>query len=150
VLAAPAATLFPLPGAWAWRGILGVLPPHRFFMTRFLTSWMCRDLSRKGDPASKQALEHWTNDALMALECFAFRMPVAPTVLSDDELRRLAVPVLLILGEHEVVYPPEPAFERARSLAPSVTTALIADAGHDLTIAQTDAFNRHVVSFLRP
>jgi pimeloyl-ACP methyl ester carboxylesterase len=86
----------------------------------------------------------------MALECFAFRMPAQPTVLSDDELRSLAVPVHLILGEHEVVYPPERALERVRSVAPAVTTALIADAGHDLTIAQTETFNRHVVSFLRP
>lgn len=149
VLAAPAATLFPLPGAWAWRAILGALPPQRFFMNRFVTSWMCRALTERGDEASRQALARWMDDALIAMKCFAFRMPVAPTVLSDDELRSFAVPVKLVLGEYEVVYPAERALERVRALAPAMKTALLRQAGHDLTIAQTDAFNREVIEFLR-
>jgi pimeloyl-ACP methyl ester carboxylesterase len=29
VLVAPVATVFPLPGEWVWRGIMGVFPPHK-------------------------------------------------------------------------------------------------------------------------
>lgn len=47
-----------------------------------------------------------------------------------------------------MVYPAEKAAARARALVPSVVTAVIADAGHDVTISQTERFNDEVVSFL--
>lgn len=148
VLAAPVATLFPLPGAWAWRAIMGALPPHRFFMTHFLVNWMCRDLAGKGDEPSRQLLDHWVNDALMAMRCFKFRMPITPTVLSDDELRSLRVPTLFVIGEHEVVYPAGRAVQRLKTVAPAVATVVLQNAGHDLTISQTQEFNTRVLSFL--
>jgi pimeloyl-ACP methyl ester carboxylesterase len=148
VLAAPAATIHPLPGAWAWRAILGVLPPRRFFMRHFLINWMCKGLVKKGDDVSRRMLDHWVNDAMMAMQCFAFRMPVAPTVLTDDELRSLKIPVLLVVGEDEVIYPASKAVQRINAVAPSITTTVIQNASHDLTISQTEAFNSRVVSFL--
>jgi len=148
VLAAPAATFLPLPAAWAWRAILGVLPPRRFFMTRLLVRWMCKGLVKRNDERSRRLLRGWVDDALIAMSCFRFRMPVAPTVLSDEELRSLKPPVLFVVGEHEVVYPAEKAVARARALIPSVVTSVIADASHDLTISQTARFNDEVVSFL--
>jgi pimeloyl-ACP methyl ester carboxylesterase len=54
VLAAPVATIFPLPGEWAWRGIIGALPPHKFFMTHFLTNWMCQDLAKRGTNSASE------------------------------------------------------------------------------------------------
>jgi pimeloyl-ACP methyl ester carboxylesterase len=148
VLAAPAGTVLPLPGAWAWRAILGVLPPRRFFMRRFLVNWMCQGLAKQGDERSRRLLSRWVDDAMMAMKCFRFRMPITPTVLSDEELRSLKPPSLFVVGEHEVVYPAEKAVERVKAIAPSIATEVIEHAGHDLTIAQTDRFNAKVVSFL--
>ncbi len=148
VLAAPVATLFPLPGAWAWRGIMGMFPPHRFFMSHFLVNWMCQDLSKKGDETSRRMLDHWMNDALTAMRCFTFRMPITPTVLSDEELRILRIPMLFVVGENEVVYPADKAVQRIKAVAPAITTEVIPHASHDLTISQTEAFNRRVLSFL--
>jgi pimeloyl-ACP methyl ester carboxylesterase len=148
VLAAPVATVFPLPGAWAWRGLIGALPPHGFFMRRFLTNWMCQDLVKKGDVFSTRMLENWMNDALMAMNCFRFRMPVTPTALTDEELRRLRLPVLFLVGEHEVVYPADKAVLRLNTVAPSIVTEVIRNAGHDLTISQTQIVNSRATSFL--
>lgn len=148
VLAAPVATILPLPGEWAWRGIMGALPPHRFFMTHFLTNWMCQDLVKKGDEFSKRMLENWMNDALMAMECFTFRMPITPTVLTDEELRSLRIPVLILVGEHEVVYPADRAVHRIETVAPWIVTEVIPDASHDLTISQTGIVNGKATSFL--
>jgi len=148
VLAAPVATFYPLPGAWAWRAILGVFPPRRFFMQRFLVSWMCPDLSSRVDERGRRLLASWIDDAMMAMRCFAFRMPLTPTVLSDEELRSLRPPVLLLVGEHEVVYPAQRAVERVKAVAPSIATEVIAKAGHDLTIAQTETFNAKATAFL--
>jgi pimeloyl-ACP methyl ester carboxylesterase len=148
VLAAPVATIFPLPGQWAWRGIMGAFPPHRFFMTHFLTNWMCQSLVKKGDEHSKRLLENWMNDALMAMNCFAFRMPITPTVLTDEELRSLEGPVLFLVGENEVVYPSDKAVQRLKVVAPLITTEVIQNASHDLTISQTEKVNSRVTSFL--
>jgi pimeloyl-ACP methyl ester carboxylesterase len=148
VLAAPVATVMPLPGEWAWRGIIGSLPPHRFFMTHFLTDWMCQDLVKKGDDLSKRMLENWMSDALMAMECFSFRMPIAPTVLTDAELRSLTIPVLFLVGEHEVVYPAEKAVHRLNTVAPRIVTEVIRNASHDLTISQTRIVNSRATLFL--
>jgi pimeloyl-ACP methyl ester carboxylesterase len=148
VLAAPVATVLPLPGEWAWRGIMGSLPPHRFFMTHFLTDWMCQDLVKREDDRSKRTLENWMSDALMAMECFSFRMPVTPTVLTDEELRSLMVPVLFLVGEHEVVYPADSAVHRLNTVAPRIVTEVIRNASHDLTISQTRIVNRRATSFL--
>lgn len=148
VLAAPAATIFQLPGAWTWRGIIGALPPHKFFMTRFLTNWMCQDLVKKGDDSSKRMLENWMKDALMAMKCFTFRMPVTPTVLSDEELRSFKIPVLFLVGENEVIYNADKAVQRIKTNAPMINTEVIRNASHDLTISQTKIVNEKVISFL--
>lgn len=149
VLAAPVATIFPLPGEWAWRGIIGALPPHKFFMTHFLTDWMCPNLAKAEDEYKKRMLDHWMNDALMAMKCFTFRMPITPTVLTDDELRSLQIPILFLVGENEVVYPAAQAVDRLKTTAPSVVTKIIPNAGHDLTIAQTELVNSAILSFLQ-
>jgi pimeloyl-ACP methyl ester carboxylesterase len=149
VMAAPVATILPLPGEWAWRGLLGAIPPHKFFMTHFLTNWMCQDLAKKGDELSKQMLEHWMNDALMAMKCFTFRMPITPTVLSDNELQSINIPVLFLVGEHEVLYPADQAVRRINAMAPSIVTEIVPNASHDLTISQTQIVNSKTISFLR-
>jgi hypothetical protein len=48
---------------------------------------MCRDLAKKGNAFGKRMLENWVNDALAGMRCSRFRMPVAPTVLTGEELR---------------------------------------------------------------
>jgi pimeloyl-ACP methyl ester carboxylesterase len=148
VMAAPVATILPLPGEWAWRGIIGALPPHKFFMTHFLTNWMCQDLVKKGDEFSKRALENWMNDALMAMKCFTFRMPITPTVLTDDELRSLKIPVLFLVGENEVVYSADKAVNRIKMVAPWIITEVIQNASHDLTLSQTQIVNSMATLFL--
>jgi pimeloyl-ACP methyl ester carboxylesterase len=93
-------------------------------------------------------LDHWMNDAMMAMECFTFRMPITPTVLTDEELRSLRIPTLFVVGENEVVYPADKAVHRIKTVAPSIVTEVISHASHDLTISQTQVFNSRVLSFL--
>jgi pimeloyl-ACP methyl ester carboxylesterase len=82
------------------------------------------------------------------MECFSFRMPVTPTVLTDEELRSLMVPVLFLVGEHEVVYPADNAVHRLNTVAPGIVTEVIQNASHDLTISQTRTVNSRATVFL--
>jgi pimeloyl-ACP methyl ester carboxylesterase len=142
VLLAPAATLFPLPPDWAWRGILAVIP-HRSFLRSF-SRWMFVDLSQS-DPS---LMEEVVDDAWMAIRCFRPKTLVPPTVLSDDELHGIRVPRVILVGEHERLYPAERAVERLNRVAPQIRAEIILGAGHDLTIVQAARVNRRVIDFL--
>ena len=89
------------------------------------------------------------NDALMAMKCFTFRMPITPTVLTDEELASLRIPTLFLVGENEVVYPADQAVERLKRTAPQIVTTIIPNAGHDLTIAQTELVNSTILAFMQ-
>jgi pimeloyl-ACP methyl ester carboxylesterase len=68
--------------------------------------------------------------------------------MTDDELRSLKPPTLFVVGENEVIYPADRAVARIKTVAPAIATEVIAQASHDLTISQTQAFNGKVLSFL--
>lgn len=148
LLIAPAATLFDLPGEWAWRGILSAIP-IKLIMKKVMINWMCKDLAERGDEASKRIMNDFMNDALMAMKCFKFKMPIHPTVLSDDELKRISIPTLFLVGENEVIYSAYDAVDRLNSVVPQIQTEIIPDAGHDITFVQSVLVNEKVITFLK-
>jgi len=57
---------------------------------------------------------------------------------TDDELRSIPVPVVLIVGEKTEMLDSRRSVERARSLIPAIETHVVADAGHALTVSHVD------------
>jgi len=55
---------------------------------------------------------------------------VFPAVFTDDELRQVRTPVLLLIGDHEVIYSPQQVVERARRLMPCLTAESVPSANH--------------------
>jgi pimeloyl-ACP methyl ester carboxylesterase len=148
VLIAPPATVRQLPGAWAWYGLTALLP-HRYFLKNMMR-WMFPVLSRRRDEASVKLAEEILEDAFVGLRCFKLKMPVAPTVLTDEQLGKLSeVPTLFLVGEHEVIYPAEDAVRRLGKAAPAIRARIVPDAGHDITIVQAALVNKAVVDFLQ-
>lgn len=148
VMIAPVATIIDLPGEWAWRGILSAIP-SRYIMKRVMVNWLFEDLVKHGDEADRILVDDYISDALMALKCFEFKMPINPTVLSDEELQSMKVPTLFLVGENEKIYPAREAVERLNTVAPRMQTEIIPGAGHDLTIIQAELVNGIVIEFLR-
>ena len=72
-----------------------------------------------------------------------------PAVLTDAEWGSLRTPVLFLVGENEVIYPPRKAIRRLKHVAPQVTTDIIPGAGHDLTFVQTARVNERILQFLK-
>ena len=85
----------------------------------------------------------------LAQRCFKPKMLVSPTVLTDEDLRRLEMPVLYLLGENEKIYSPQEAIRRLSRVAPQIEVELIPDTGHDLTVVQAESVNRMIIDFLR-
>ncbi len=73
---------------------------------------------------------------------------VFPRVFTDRELRHVKVPTLILLGEHEVIYDPRTALNRAAALIPNVETALVPGARHRLTLDQPQVVNARLTAFL--
>lgn len=55
---------------------------------------------------------------------------VFPTVFADDELRGLSTRTLVMTAEHERIYDPRKALDRARRLIPNVETEFSEGVGH--------------------
>lgn len=77
------------------------------------------------------------------------RTRVVPIVFSDQEVQNLTVETLLLVGEHEVIYNPVKMLERAKQLLPNLTSQMIPNAGHGLSIEQHEIVNEAVMAFLK-
>jgi pimeloyl-ACP methyl ester carboxylesterase len=145
ILLAPGATLLPLRYLWIMRALLCMLP-HRYFLKNFMY-WLLADLAQK-DEAGRITIEEEVDAAYMALKCFKPNRLVAPTVLTDEELKSLKVPTLYLVGEHERIYSAQKAVQRLHRVAPHIHAEVIRNAGHDLTFVQAEIVNRKVLEFL--
>ena len=81
--------------------------------------------------------QYWKNNAAL--------LPMSP--FSDKELQSLNIPVLVLIGDHDIINDKQ-NLERAQKLIPHVETAIIVNAGHFLTIDQASDVNKKVMDFL--
>jgi pimeloyl-ACP methyl ester carboxylesterase len=145
VLMAPAATVLPLGPGFLKPALLSILP-HRHFMKKGMETILA-DLWIK-DEESRQYAEYWVDHLDLGLRSFKPKMMVSPTVLSDEELNGLKLPVLFLVGENEKIYSPHEAVERLKSEAPQIITEIIPRAGHDLSVVQAELVNQKILDFL--
>lgn len=74
--------------------------------------------------------------------CIVSMMP-----FTDKELKSLRMPVLVLIGDHDIVNTSK-SLKRAKKLIPHVEVGTIKDAGHFLSMDQADVINRTMVDFL--
>jgi pimeloyl-ACP methyl ester carboxylesterase len=146
VLLSPGGGFIPMVKQFSLRGMLMVS-----FPTRVTVNWFMRWLGvtdRPGETDARSVLE------LTYLGLKHFRMPpetlrVMPTLFSDDQLRAMRVPILLLIGEHEVICDPAAALARARELFPDVQGELVPRSSHDMCFSQQRIVDARVLAFLR-
>jgi len=125
-----------------------------FFPTRFTVNSFMRWAGFTDSPGESDAgpVLH-----LMHLGMKHFRMPNdtlrvnadAANPLSDDELRSLPMPVLLLFGDGEVIYGSAEALERACRLIPHVEGELVPGCRHDMCLSQSRIVDARVLDFLK-
>lgn len=71
-----------------------------------------------------------------------------PSVFSDEELQRIKVPCLMLVGDKEVIYKVPKVIKRAKRLIPHMVTRMIPGAGHALSIEKADIVNQEIMRFL--
>ncbi len=146
VLLAPVGTILPLSPQWIIRAVLCAVP-HRYFTKRFLY-WLMENLAQK-DEASRAFIEEYIDESYTALKSFKSKRMVNPTVLTDEQLHRIDIPTLYLVGENEKIYSASKAMERFQKAAPHIKAEMIPDAGHDLTMVQAEMVNQKILDFLR-
>jgi pimeloyl-ACP methyl ester carboxylesterase len=71
-----------------------------------------------------------------------------PPVYDDEELRCIQTPILLLIGDHEVIYKPERAIERANRLVPGLKAKIVPNANHNAQVTAPDIVNSMILEFL--
>lgn len=135
ILIAPAGTVVAPRAAFIARALLCLLPLRGF--TRSFSRWLSHELAT-GDGASRALLERHADRTYLALRSFQPRRPIAPSLLSDEDLRRLPERTLFIAGSHDRMSDASAAAARLRSAAPGVRIELIPGAGHDVATARAE------------
>ena len=146
VLLAPAGIVIPIRFEWIIRAVLCFVP-HRYFTKSFLF-WLLEDLAQK-DQASRTMLEEEVDAVYVRMRCYKPIRLIQPTVLEDAELKRIKVPALYLVGEHEKIYSARKAIQRLHKVAPQIITELIHNAGHDVSFVQAEMVNAKVLEFLK-
>jgi pimeloyl-ACP methyl ester carboxylesterase len=67
--------------------------------------------------------------------------------LSDNELQRLDMPALVLIGEQDIINNSR-SLERARAIMPNVQTEIVKDAGHFLSLDRAEYVNGSILHFL--
>ncbi len=76
------------------------------------------------------------------------RNSFVPYVFKDEELRRIRNPVLLLIGDHEVIYKPERVIQRATHLVPGLKAEIIPNANHCAQYTAPEVVNKKILEFL--
>jgi len=145
VLVSPQGVLRPPLGLLARAIVYGTVPSPSY-IRRYLY-WYAPDCVRHD--TTRATIDEMIEEDILARRCFKIkrREIVRPTVLSDEDWPRLAVPTLFLVGRNEVSYSAERAVQRLATVAPHVKTE-IADGDHHLTIVQPDWVIQQVLGFL--
>jgi pimeloyl-ACP methyl ester carboxylesterase len=73
----------------------------------------------------------------------------APHVFSNEELRQIQAPVLLLIGDHEVIYKPDQVIRRATRLIPNLKAEIVPNANHCAQYTAPEFVNHEILEFLK-
>jgi pimeloyl-ACP methyl ester carboxylesterase len=153
VLLAPAGGLVPFKAQFLIRGLLNTLLPRLFPGLSTLTAgsilrWMAYGPNLQ-DETTRGLFDRVRGQFTLGTRHFRKGAMVPPLPYTDDELRTVQPPTLLLIGRHEALYDPIAAVRRAQRLIPDIRAELIPHAGHELPISRPETVNRRVLDFLQ-
>jgi pimeloyl-ACP methyl ester carboxylesterase len=145
VLIAPASTIHSM-----WPFYLNAFLP-KFLLMFFpwfpgLRRWCLHsvDWMRNGAPTDPQ----WEELFKLIMQYGTGTRYLFPAVFPPEDLRRVATPTLLMIGDKEVIYPPEAAIRAAKKHMPNLRSAVIPNANHIASLSQPELVNEQIRTFL--
>jgi pimeloyl-ACP methyl ester carboxylesterase len=141
VLISPAATFVQM---WPWWWHFW-LPTGIAYMTRSnymklkAYEWIWQDFP----------VEEWVGKVRALTTIAGMPRHGSPSVFSNKELSKILTPVLLLIGDHEVIYKPERAIQRATRLIPGLKAGIVPNANHIAEYTAADFVNAKILEFFR-
>jgi pimeloyl-ACP methyl ester carboxylesterase len=130
------------------RSMLNRFVRKRFVMESFVR-WSTYQENLR-DWKTRAIMDCLTDQMYLGSRYFRLQMGVGPwIVFSDEELRGMQVPTLLLIGQEEAYYDPAAALERARRLIPNLEGELLPRARHEMTISKHEIVDRRLLGFLK-
>jgi pimeloyl-ACP methyl ester carboxylesterase len=147
VLISPAATLVQM---WAfWLRLL--VPAHMLApmlksegMVQRAYAWLWQDFPKSPEYSELKSISIVAGYPRYRPSLNSFR----PAVISKKELQSVQAPVLLLIGDHEVIYKPEAAIKRARRWIPNIEAAIVPNGNHSSQYTAPEFVNSKIVEFL--
>jgi pimeloyl-ACP methyl ester carboxylesterase len=141
VLISPAATFVQM---WAFYLHLAfpykigyAIGSNRMIMSGF--NWLWQDFPRD------DLFTHYTKAGKVS-GFPSYQLP--PPIYSDEELCKIQTPMLLLIGDHEVIYDPQRVIRRATRLVPHLKAEIIPNANHNAQVTAPDLVNQKILDFL--
>ncbi|MCP4655662.1 MAG: alpha/beta hydrolase, partial [bacterium] len=138
-LLAPSAT-FVKPGPGFLLGFLPLVVPTRT-TARLFERAMCFKRSFEHSEHSDLLYQRFKNSRLV--------FKVQPRVFTDEELRGLTMPTLLLVGDRELLYNPRAAVQRAAQVLPNGHAEIIRNCNHAVVSDQTAWVSARLLEFLQ-
>jgi pimeloyl-ACP methyl ester carboxylesterase len=127
---------------------------------RTLAAMMVRGaavLARRDKARAIRSFSHWLSGdielsddevelVLLAFKTFRQKLPI-PGRLSDEELRAVTNPTLLLLAAESRIYDVERVAARARELLPAVTVEITPGTGHGLPLERPGQVTKRMLEF---
>ena len=144
VLLCPAYTVYHGNKEFEKRVFRGFIP-LRYFMKKELY-WICEDMVRTEE--GRAIADDHLDGLRLAMRSFKIKIPASMTVLSDDELESIRVPVLYLAGENEKMHSVKDAVIRLNSISPIIQTEVVPNTGHCLMFTNPELVNEKILDFL--
>jgi pimeloyl-ACP methyl ester carboxylesterase len=147
VLISPAATFMQMWGWW-----LHLFIPAHMFGSLLGSESMVQDAYAWLWQGFPMEACFWELRRISKVAGVGFRPSInraVPRVFSDDELRRIQAPVLLLIGDHEVIYKPEEVIHRATRLVANLKAEMVPNANHSAQYTAPDFVNAKMLEFLK-
>ncbi len=138
-LLAPFAT-FTKPGPGFLLGFLPLVVPTRS-TARLFERAICFKGSFEHSEHSDLLYQRFKNGRVV--------FKVRPRVLTDEELRGLTMPTLLLVGDRERLHSPQAAVQRAAQLVPNGHAEIIRNCNHAMVSDQTAWVSARLLEFLQ-
>jgi pimeloyl-ACP methyl ester carboxylesterase len=140
--------LLPMVRQFAVRGMLMTFFPSRLTVNSFMKWAGLANATGEWDASAFLRLMYLGVKHFRTADDTLRANAAAANPLSDDELRSLRMPVLLLFGDGEVIYNPAEALARARRLIPDLQSELIPGCRHEMCSSQHQIVDARVLAFL--
>jgi pimeloyl-ACP methyl ester carboxylesterase len=138
VLLDPASSFEKVSPSFFWHSLIPIMiHPTRPGLIRYF-KWMTRGYAVNSC---------WGELMLQGILNARPQPPIRPKVFSDEALRQVETPTLLLIGGRSVIYDPERAYRRATRLMPNLEAEFIPNASHALNDEKSEIVNARILQF---